>query len=143
MKPVTNIKLSCMLLVLIKALWALETSLFMNEASLLTMIFVMIFAKEWIKLIGSKSVISSTPSFLVSNTVFAALSQRKFVACKFEKELIAFIMSPFMISQQDLKKDPVKPSGPGALSPGSWVMAASTSALLILSPRLDKYPFSK
>ena len=48
----THMKLSCMLLVLMKALWALETSLFMCGARRRDSTFVRILAIAWIRLMG-------------------------------------------------------------------------------------------
>jgi hypothetical protein len=64
-----------------------------------------------------------------------------------KRALIATTTSDFTISQHDLKKAPVKPSRPGALSPGmewmvSWISssvkgASSSERSWGLYPRVD------
>ena len=107
----TAIKLSCILLVLMKALWHGETMEGMNLCNLSARALVMIFTKEWIRLIGLKSPTESAPSFLGIRIMLAEL-----ISCRLEdlrewKAFAASIISCLMMSQQVLRKVPVKPSG--------------------------------
>jgi hypothetical protein len=80
--------------------------------------FVIIFATLWMRLMVLKSPIESAPSFLGIRIIFALFRRFRSWLRKLYKESIAAIMSRRMIGQQTLKKRPVKPSGPGALSCG-------------------------
>ena len=58
------------------------------------------------------------PSFLGMRAMLAELSQCRLETRRAEKLLITCIISGLTMSQHSLKKAPVKPSGPGALSLG-------------------------
>ena len=64
-------KLSCMLLFFMKALCTVEMMEFMRGARRSANSLAMILVKEWIKLIGRKSVMDSAPSFLGIKTTLA------------------------------------------------------------------------
>jgi hypothetical protein len=80
--------------------------------------FVTMFATQWMRLMGLKSPIESAPSFLEIRIMFALFRRLRSWHGKLYNESIAAIMSKLMIGQHTLKKRPVKPSGPGALSCG-------------------------
>ena len=113
---------------LMKALWLLEINLFMWGARRIAMTFVMIFAKEWIKLMGLKSETAS----------FAVLRMAKLEVRSWWKALAAFMTSTLIMSQHSLKKRPVKPSGPGALSEDIWLMAHLISVSVKLSASMSR-----
>ena len=127
-KFLTYKKLSWMLLVFMKALWALETSLFMCGASLVAIILVISLAIAWMRLMGLKSVTSSAPSFLGMRAIFAEFSQWRLLVWRAPNWLITAMISILIMFQQDLKKAPVKPSGPGALSLAVLLIASLTSS---------------
>lgn len=124
----TYVKLSCIALVLMKALWLSYINVFMNGCSLRAIIFVMIFATAWMRLIGLKSVIESPSSFLGISTMLVELRISNKSWWRLWKALIMFISFALIMPQHLWKKLIVKPSGPGALSLGM-----SLSALLTLS----------
>jgi hypothetical protein len=72
--------------------------------------------KEWIKLIGLKSPTSSAPSFFGIRITLAVLISDKLPQRRAWKALVALMTSPFIMLHHILKNNPVKPSGPGALS---------------------------
>ena len=113
-----------------KALWFGKTSPFICGASRIAITFAMILAKEWIKLNGRKSLIESAPSFFDIKTMFAELRIVRLDVCRWWNALAALKMSSLMMPQQALKKEPVKPSGPGALSDGSCLIALWISSLV-------------
>ena len=67
---------------------------------------------------GLKSVILVASVFLGRRIMEAEFSHSKPWAFNVNKLFMAAITSSLMVSQQALKKAPVKPSGPGALSEG-------------------------
>nr|TKW07470.1 hypothetical protein SEVIR_7G309433v2 [Setaria viridis] len=69
----TVIKLSWMLLCLMKANCDCDTMFFMCRASRMASTFVIILMNECIKLIGLKSGTASAPSFFGNNTTLAVL----------------------------------------------------------------------
>src|SRR6185312_2135133 len=95
----------------------------MNLCNLSARALVMILTKEWIRLIGLKSPTLSVLSFLGIRIMLAELISCRLEDLRERKALAASIISCFMIAQQVLRKVPVKPSGPGALSPGMWLIA--------------------
>ena len=84
---------------------------------------------------GSKVSYVLCAIFFRMRAMLVEFSQCRFVVCRLEKLLITCITSGFIMSQHNLKKIPVKPSGPGALSPGSSLMAARTSSSVNSAPR--------
>ena len=77
-----------------------------------------IFAMSWTRLMGLKSVTLVASIFLGRRIMEAEFSHSKPWAFNVNKLFMAAITSSLMVSQQALKKVPVKPSGPGALSEG-------------------------
>lgn len=71
-------KLSWILLPLMKALWHLEIIFSIISASLSKRSFINSFATLWIRLIGMKSSIFSTPSFFGSKMILASFKMSKF-----------------------------------------------------------------
>lgn len=77
---------------------------------------------------GRKSVIALAPSFWGNTTTLAELRIARLLVCSEWKAFATLTTSTFMISQHNLKKDPVYPSGPGALSKGIWWTACFVSS---------------
>jgi hypothetical protein len=98
-----------------KALWQGEMRLLMSGARRKARTLVMIFATPWMRLMGLKSPIDSTPSFFGTRIMFALFRRFRSWLPKLYNESIAAIMSSRMIGQHNLKKRSVKPSGHGAL----------------------------
>jgi len=107
-----------MLLFFINALWQLETREFSRGASLLANTLEKIFAMLWTRLMGLKSVTLVASVFLGRRMMQAEFSHSKPWAFNVNRLFMAAITSSLMISQQALKKAPVKPFGPGTLSKG-------------------------
>jgi len=100
----TTMKLSWMLLLLMKALWFGETSLFICGASRNASTLVIILAKEWMRLIGRKSQMESAPSFLGSRMMFAEFNRGRLVVLSKWKAFAAFRTSALTMSQHCLKR---------------------------------------
>jgi hypothetical protein len=101
-----------------KALWQGEISSFMSGARRSASTFVMSFAKPWMRLMSLKSPIDSAPFFFGIRMTFALLRRLRSLFRKLKSESTATITSLQIRCQLVLKKCPVKPPGPGALSCG-------------------------
>lgn len=90
-------KLSCMHLPLINALWLGEMRDCIRGVSRKARILDMIFANACMRLIGLKSVIKSAPSFFGTRMTFVVLSRSRSAHRRLLKELMAALTSCFMI----------------------------------------------
>jgi hypothetical protein len=107
-----------MLLFFMNALWQLETKEFRRGASLFASNLEKIFAILWMRLIGLKYVTLKASAFFGSKTMHAEFNHSNPWAFNENRLFMVAMTSCLMVSQHALKKAPVKPSGPGALSDG-------------------------
>ena len=90
------------------------------------------------RLIGRKSVTRKASLFFGSRMMFAVFRSSKPWEFSMYKLFIAAVTSSLMMSQQALKKAPVKPSGPGALSGGMDFIVSLISSCVNGASRADK-----
>ena len=88
------------------------------------------------RLMGLKSVTRLASVFFGSRTIFAEFSSSKPWELSMNMLFSAAVMSSLIISQQDLKKAPVNPSGPGALSDGMELIMCFISSCVNAVPAL-------
>ena len=131
-------KLSWMLLFLMNALWHLETKESNRGANLFARSLVNNFAKLCMRLIGRKSVTRMASAFFGSRIILAEFSSSKPWEFSINMLFIATMTSSLIISQHFLKKTPVKPSGPGALSDGMECIVTLISSCVNGTSSADK-----